>query len=151
MTPKYYSLRHKLCPVDDHKPALAPGEQVPCFVSNLPFMIQLTAIAARHKSLDDNLLPYPDRALVLHVQVRRNGVLGMKACRLAHHFIQQQRDDSAVHKSRPALILFAKLKSADDPLACIILVERKLHAPHIRAAASEAPVIRLGIEPPLAP
>jgi hypothetical protein len=70
----------------------------------------------------------------------------MKACRFAHHFVQQQRDDPAVHEARAALILFAEPKSTDDPLPRVILLERKLHAPRVRAAASEAPVIKLGIK-----
>jgi hypothetical protein len=139
-------LRPKLFRVNDDKTTFATGEQVPCFVSDLPFMIQLTAIAARDKSLDDNFLAHPDWALIFDVQVGGNGDLCMKTCRLAHDFVQQQRNDPAMHEARTALVLLAEAKTADDPLARVILFERKLHAPRVRAAASEAHVIWFGIK-----
>jgi hypothetical protein len=39
-------------PIDDYESPFTPGEQNSSLIPNLPFMIQLTALAARYKSLD---------------------------------------------------------------------------------------------------
>src|SRR5258706_13481603 len=109
-------------------------------------MIQLTAFAAGDKSFDDNLLVGADRLEIFHAQVRRDGVFGMKPARLAHDFVQQHSDDSAVKKSRAALVFIAKLKTPDDALARVVLLEGQLHAARVCAAAAEASVSRFGVE-----
>jgi len=78
-------------------------------------------------------------------------VLCVKAAGLAHDFIEQQGDDSAVEKSGTALVFIAELKTSDDTLACVILFERKLHAARVCATAAKAPVFGLGIKFHLAP
>src|ERR1700681_4570799 len=114
-------------------------------------MIQLTAITARHKSLDNDLLVYTDRPKVLDAEVCRDGVFRMEPARLAHDFVQQHGDDSAVKKSRAALVFIAELKTSDDALARVILLEGQPHAARVRSAAPEASVSRFGIKSHLVP
>ena len=108
-------------------------------------MIQLTAITARHKSLDNDLLVYTDRPKVLDAEVCRDGVFRMEPACLAHDFVQQHGDDSAVKKSGAALVFIAELKTSNDALVCVILFERKLHPARVCAAAPKASVSRFGI------
>ena len=133
-------------PVDNHEPPFAAGEQISRLVPNLSFMIQLTAVAARHKSLHHDFRVHADRTLVLHAQLRRDGVLGVKPGRFAHGFVQQQGDDPAVKEARAALVFFAQAEAAHDALARVILFERELHSARVRAAAAEARVIGFWIE-----
>src|SRR6195256_2598716 len=135
-----------LFPVNHDEAPPPTREQVPGTVSNFTFMIQLTAFAAGDKSFDDDFLVGTDRLQILHAQVRRDGVFGMKPARFAHDFVQQHCDDSAVKKSRAALVFIAKLKTPNDALAGVILFEGKLHAARVCAAAAEASVSRFGVE-----
>jgi hypothetical protein len=160
LKPRPTKLRHalgRLLPppvlfrVNNDKPAFASGEQVPCLVSNLPFMIQLTAIAARHKSLDYNFLPCADRTLKFHAKVRRDGALSVETRRLAHDFIEEQCNDPAVKKPGASLVFFAQPEAPHDTLAGVILFERQMQATRVRPATSEAPVVRLRIKSHLAP
>src|ERR1700682_925150 len=114
-------------------------------------MIQLTAIAARHKSLDDDLLVHLDRPEILDAQVRRDGVFRVEPACLAHNFVQQHGDDSTVKKSRAALVFLAEVKTSDDTLARVILFKGKLHSARVCPSAPEACVFRLGIKFHFAP
>jgi NAD(P)-dependent dehydrogenase (short-subunit alcohol dehydrogenase family) len=114
-------------------------------------MIQLTAITARHKSLDDDFLSYADRAFKFHAQIGCDGVLGMKTGRFAHHLIEQQSDDAAMQEARASLVFLSEFKPTHNALAFIILLEREVHAPRIRPAATKASVFGFGIEPHPAP
>src|ERR1700704_6336245 len=138
--------RPVLFPVNHDEAPPPAREQIPGTVSNFTFMIQLTAFAAGDKSFDDNLLVGADRLEIFHAQGRRDGVFGMKPAPLAHDFVQQHCDDSAVKKSRAALVFIAKLKTPDDALARVILFEGQLHAARVCAAAAEASVSRFGVE-----
>src|SRR5258705_7814774 len=120
--------RHVLFPINHDEAPLPTREQVPGTVSNFTFMIQLTAFAAGDKSFDDDFLVGADRIQKFHAQVGRDGVFGMKPARLAHDFVQQHCDDSAVKKSRAALVFIAKLKTPNDALAGVIPFQGQLHA-----------------------
>jgi hypothetical protein len=129
------------CPVDNYKPAFAMRKQNPCFVPNLSFMIQLSAIAPRHKSLHHDVRVGANRTLILHAQFRRYSVLGVKPGRFAHGFVQKQRNDPTVKKARAALVFFPEAKATHNALARVILFESEPHPARVRAAAAKAWVL----------
>ena len=112
--------------IDHHKASLASRQQVACSIANLTFMIQLTAITARDKSLDDDFLVHADRAEILDAQVGGNGVFSVKSGCLAHHFIEQQGDNATVNETRSSLIFVAETKVADDTLTFCLGVGKVL-------------------------
>src|SRR5882672_5107539 len=138
--------RPVLFPVNHDEAPLPTREQVPGPIANFPFMIQLTTVAAGDKSFNDNVLVGADRLQIFHAQLRRDGVFAMKPACLAHDFVQQDSDDSAVKKSRAALVFIAKLKTPDDALTRVVLLEGQLHAARVCAAAAEASISRFGVE-----
>jgi hypothetical protein len=138
-------------PIDYDKASLTTRQNIARRISNFTFMIQLTPIPARDKSLDHNLLVHTDGPEVFHAQIRRDCVFPVKPGRLAHGFVEQQGDDPAMEKARTALIFIAELKPADDALTRIILFECKFHAPGICAATAKARVLRFGVESHRAP
>ena len=52
-------------------------------------------------------------------------------------------DNSAVNKSRATLVIRADLKRTADALSAIILLERKLHAASVCAAATKTVILRI--------
>jgi hypothetical protein len=135
-----------LFPIDDNESSFTPGEQISRRASNFPLMIQLAALAARHKSLHDNFRIHTNGSLVLDAQVRRDRVLPVKAGRLAHNLIQQQGNDPAMEKARTALVFLAQAKTPHNALALVILFERKVHAAGVGSAAAKAWILRFGID-----
>jgi hypothetical protein len=138
-------------PIDYDKASLATRQDIARHISNFTFMIQLTPVPARDKSLDHNLLVHTDGLEVFHAQIRRDYVFPVKPGRLAHGFVEQHGDDPAMEKAPTALILITELKPTDDALARVILFECKLHATGICAAAAKARVLRFGIKSHRAP
>src|SRR5450631_812164 len=138
-------------PVDNHESTFPASQQFPGLVANLPFMIQLTALAARDKSLHHDFRVCGDRPLVLHAKFRRDGVFGMKAARFAHRFIEQQGNNSPVQKTGPALIFFSQAKAPHNALERIVLLEGQLHSARVRPAATKAWVIGFWIELHISP
>jgi len=118
----------------------------PRHVRNFTFMIQLTAFAAGDKSFDATIswLGRGSASEIPRAGLRRDGVFGMKPARLAHDFVQQHCDDSAVKKSRAALVFIAKLKTSHDALARVILFEGQLHAARVWRRRSRSIRFRFG-------
>src|SRR5580700_9105743 len=110
-------------------------------------MIQLAAVAAGHKSLLHDSRVHSDRLLVFDAQVRCDRVRGVKTGRLAHGFVQKQRDDPAMKKARAALVLFSQAKTSHDALSRVILFESEAHPARVRAAATKAGILGFWIEP----
>jgi hypothetical protein len=73
-------------------------------------------------------------------------MLGMKSRCLAHGFVEQHGDDSAMKKARPALIFLAEAKAADDALPHVVLLKRELHPARVRTATAEAGILGFRIE-----
>ena len=135
-----------LFPINRDETSLTPGQQIPCCVSNLPFMIQLPALVARDKSLHDNFRVHRNRPLVLNAQIRRHRMFPAEPGGLAHDLVQQHGNDSAVQEARTALIFLAEGKMADNSLALVVLFERELHPMGVPAATAKTHIIGFRIE-----
>jgi len=114
-------------------------------------MIQLSAVAAGHKSLHHDFRVGANRPLVFHTQLRRNGMLRVKPSRLPHGFIQKQGNDPAMKKARAALVLFSQTEPPHNALPRVILFECQPHAARVGAAAAEAGIFGFWIESHRAP
>jgi hypothetical protein len=133
-------------PVDNHESPFTAGEQFSSLVPNLSFMIQLTAIAAGHKSFHDDVHVCTNGLFVLHAQLRRDGVLGVKSGRFAHSFVQKQGDDPAMKEARTALVFFPDPEATHDTLPRVVPFKGETHPSRVRAPASKARVIGFWIE-----
>ncbi len=109
-------------------------------------MIQLTAIAAGHKSFHDDVHVCTNRLFVLHAQFRGDGVLGVKSGRFTHSFVQKQGDDPAMKEARTALVFFSDPETTHDTLARVVPLKGEMHPAGVCAAASKARVIGFWIE-----
>ena len=73
-------------------------------IADLPFMIQLPALAADVETLDVELFVHADRLQILDGQLGRDGAHVAEAADLAHDLVQHRGDDAAVNEAVSALI-----------------------------------------------
>src|ERR1700688_4384007 len=112
---------------DNHKAPLAARQYVSCHIPNLASVKQVSSLLLRLPAFYDDLILHVDRLQILHVQLRGHRAHLAKPANLAHHFIQQRGNNSAMGHSAAALIPFAQNKPSDNAALPVVLLKRQLH------------------------
>jgi hypothetical protein len=97
--------------------------------------------------LDDDLVFDIHRLQVLHGEFRRYCACAAEPANLAHSFVEQQSDDSAVCHSSGTRVTFSQNEAAGNLARRSVLFERELHSGFIGAAASETGISRIWLQP----
>src|SRR5580704_7688120 len=126
-----------------HKSGFASCQNFAGSVSNLADHEQVSSLLFCLVALDNNFVQHIDGLQILYRQFRGHRVNLSKSANLAHRFVEQHCDDSAVRKSRTALISFAQNKLPDNFAVRIVLFERELHPAGIVPAATKTSVRRI--------
>src|SRR5262249_9044259 len=115
-------------------------------VTNLAPLEDVASAESRFEGFHRNFLIYANRPQEIDVHLCGDSPGVAKAADLAHRFIEQHCDDSSVQISSASLITRAQHELADYAAIGIVLIERQLHSSIVRAAATEAAVLGIGIE-----
>jgi hypothetical protein len=83
---------------------------------------------------------------VFHGKFRGYRSHAAKTVDLAHHFIENGGDNSAVDEAGAALIFRAKPESSANAPGGVVLLKRKVHSAGVRGAAAEANISRIGLK-----
>src|SRR6266404_985909 len=116
-------------------------------IANLAGHEQVSSLLFRLASLNNNFPLHAYRFQVFDRQFGRYRPRLAEPAYLAHGFIEQRRNDSAMRESSASLIPFAQHKPPHDLTLGIVLFERQLHPARIVPAAAETPIRRVRLQP----
>src|SRR5882724_1893979 len=115
-------------------------------IANLAPLKQIATALRRLECFDGDFLVHADGLDEVDIHLRGDRAGVAEAADLAHRFIEQHGDDSAMQISAAALIARSQREFADDAAVHIVLLERQQHAVVVVSAATEALVFRVRIE-----
>jgi hypothetical protein len=140
-----FSAQEDATRINDDKDGAAAGKNGPVLIGNLGAAREPATALADFAGLDPEAFVQRHGPEVFHVHLGSGGDHVTQFTQLAHGFVENSGDDSAVAVAGRACVAAAKAKNGDESLVFPVQKKLQMHTVQIVFSASEAEVFSLWI------